>query len=271
MNGTPLELEEIKKLQLGILSDVAEFCERNGLRYYLAYGTLLGAVRHKGYIPWDDDIDIMMPRPDYMKFMETYGGKDSRYKGAFMQKTPEFWHIYGKVYDTATIRHTPRSFPGGWGVCIDIFPLEGIPKHFLSVRLPIIRTLGKVILIRQWRMVSDKNLFVKTVCRMIVNLPFGVIRLAQKIVDRMMKASSYDESGKVGILCMLTKRRWGRIFDKTLFEESVPMEFEGRLYSVPKRYDELLKDLYGDYMTLPPESERILKHNALPTFWRDAD
>lgn len=270
MNGIPLELEEVKKLQLGILSDVAGFCERNGLRYYLAYGTLLGAVRHKGYIPWDDDIDIMMPRPDYMKFMETYGGKDSRYRGAFMQKTPEFWHVYGKAYDTATIVHTPRSFPGGWGVSIDIFPLDGIPKHFLSVRLPIIRTLKRVICIRQRCIVNDKNLLVKTMSRMIMNLPFGIIRLAQKIVDRMLRALSYDKAWKVGLLCMLNRSRTG-IFDKAMLEGSVPMEFEGRLYSVPKRYDEVLKNLYGDYMTLPPESERVRKHNALPAFYRDAD
>lgn len=270
MNGVPLESEEIKKLQLGILADVAGFCERNNLRYYLTYGTLLGAVRHKGYIPWDDDIDIMMPRPDYMKFMEVYGGKDSRYKGAFMQKTPEFWLVYGKAYDTATVRHTPRNFPGGWGVCIDIFPIDGIPKHFLSVRLPIIWTLKSVIVKRQWCIVNNKNLFTKILSRVIVNLPFGVIRLAQKIVDRMLRASSYDKSEKVGILCMLDRSRTD-IFDKAMLEGSVPMEFEGHLYSVPKHYDEVLKNYYGDYMTLPPESERVGGHNALPTFYRNAD
>ena len=117
---------------------------------------------------------------------------------------------------------------------------------------------------------NDKNLLAKTMSRMIMNLPFGVIRLAQKIADRMLRASSYDKAWKVGLLCMLNRSRTG-IFDKAMMEGSVPMEFEGRLYSVPKRYDEVLKNLYGDYMTLPPESERVRKHNALPAFYRDAD
>ena len=70
-----LTIEEHKKLALDILIDVADFCEKNGIRYFLAYGTLIGAIRHKGYIPWDDDIDIMIPRPDYDKFLKLYSDK----------------------------------------------------------------------------------------------------------------------------------------------------------------------------------------------------
>ena len=125
-----LTIEEHKKLALDILVNVADFCDKNGIRYFLAYGTLIGAIRHKGYIPWDDDIDIMMPRSDYDRFLKIYSDKNGRYKVASpMDKNTKL--AYAKVIDTKTVKiegGVKYSGKNDWScVDIDVFPLEGQP------------------------------------------------------------------------------------------------------------------------------------------------
>ena len=116
--------DDIKRISLDILIDVASFCERNNIRYYLACGTLLGAVRHKGFIPWDDDVDIMMPRPDFIRFMDLY--ESDRFKGYWPS---EGRYYYGKVYDPKTIKYEKGYDYKKYqplGVDVDIFPLDGM-------------------------------------------------------------------------------------------------------------------------------------------------
>ena len=97
-----IETEEMKKLELDMLIDVAKFCDENDIRYYLSGGTLLGAVRHKGFIPWDDDIDISMPRPDYLKFVSTYNGSSEFYQVQSIENNDKYWRTFAKVFDTRT-------------------------------------------------------------------------------------------------------------------------------------------------------------------------
>ena len=124
-------VEEQKKIALDILLDIAEFCDEHGLRYFLAYGTLIGAVRHMGYIPWDDDIDIQMPREDYNKLVEIYNEqkKNERYEliDPYSKKSR---HTFVNVVDTRTVKLEPNveyKF-GYFGIDIDIFPLDGMPS-----------------------------------------------------------------------------------------------------------------------------------------------
>ena len=118
-----LSLEECKKISLDILLDIRDFCDAHDITYYLSVGTLLGAIRHKGYIPWDDDIDIMMPRPDYKRLLDEYDGKYRILK-------PETGRLYyAKAYDTSTVRYEPGVDYNKYdpiGVDIDIFPLDGM-------------------------------------------------------------------------------------------------------------------------------------------------
>ena len=119
-------LAELRKIQLAILDKVHEFCMERGLRYSLGGGTLLGAVRHKGYIPWDDDIDIMMPRPDYDRFLQEFDGAYPHY-GVLWYKNDEncLWP-YAKVYDNRTVleEHFIKT-----GINIDVFPVDGLPDE----------------------------------------------------------------------------------------------------------------------------------------------
>ena len=122
-----ISFEESKKLELDILLAVADFCNKNNLTYFLAYGTLIGAIRHKGFIPWDDDIDIQMPREDYNKFIETFSHE--RYK-TIAPGTPLSKHSFVKVIDTETVKiEAHKKYKKGFlGVDIDIFPLDGTPS-----------------------------------------------------------------------------------------------------------------------------------------------
>ena len=152
-----INVEELKQVQLDILKFVDEYCKKNNLKYYLAYGTLLGAVRHKGYIPWDDDIDLLMFREDYEKFVTSF--KDERYKVFATEVNAKYPYPFAKVGDTTTYFEEEIKDVMDTGVNIDIFPLDYLPedkvksvtkkRNFLqkiwtAKRLPLLKRRGLV-------------------------------------------------------------------------------------------------------------------------------
>ena len=123
-----LDINEIKQIELDILVNIAKFCDEYGLRYYLAGGTLLGAIRHKGFIPWDDDIDIIMPREDYIKFFKTYKSDCGFYKADSILNNADYWLQTGKVFDLRTIVINNNE-KYQFNIWIDVFPTDGVPKN----------------------------------------------------------------------------------------------------------------------------------------------
>jgi lipopolysaccharide cholinephosphotransferase len=118
--------DELKSIQLDLLQKTADFCEANGIRYFLCGGTLLGAIRHKGYIPWDDDIDIVMPRPDYERFCKTFNQPDSVYKVKSLLTHPDYACAFAKVYDNRTMLKELHYKGVHFGVYIDVLPVDGV-------------------------------------------------------------------------------------------------------------------------------------------------
>ena len=118
--------EELKRIQLDLLQKTADFCEQNGLRYFLCGGTLIGAVRHKGYIPWDDDIDIAMPRPDYDRFINTFNKQENYYQVVSRENNHAYSYAFAKVYDNRTILQELHYKGSTFGVYIDILPADGV-------------------------------------------------------------------------------------------------------------------------------------------------
>ena len=127
--------EELKAIQLDLLQKTADFCKENGIRYYLCGGTLLGAIRHKGYIPWDDDIDISMPRPDYDRFISMFNKPENDYQVIDMSNNKKYGLPFAKVHDTRTFVDELQYTKDQFGVYIDIFPIDGVGEDEQVLRI----------------------------------------------------------------------------------------------------------------------------------------
>ena len=247
-----LTIEECKKISLDILNDIADYCEKNNLRYFLSVGTLLGAIRHQGYIPWDDDIDIMMPRPDYIKLINNYDGK---YK---ILKPSEGMLYYAKAYDPNTIKYEPdvdykKNKP--YGVDIDIFPLDGIVDDKNIVDKLYERECFLEALLR----LSNQPIFlrknpIKCINRIIPRI-IGSKNIV-KLIERNAMTYDYDSSDYV-VRMRYSPHGFTGALPKEVYDVDYAM-FEGRKYPIPKGYDLWLKTFFGDdYMTLPPKEDRV--------------
>lgn len=253
-----IPIEEVKKIQLDILDSVAQFCEERGLRYYLAYGTLLGAVRHKGYIPWDDDIDLHMPRPDYEHFLREYNQAPTPYRVVSSAGNRDYRVAFAKVHHPGSIVREFHFKPDIFGVYIDIFPLDGVGSKAQAKECGQLRRLmhvknsvflGSMPLRRKLRLAITK----------LILLPFPLSTLLKRI-ERIATRHPYDSSPTV---CSLMSRAALReIMPRSVFDEHCMLPFEGKEYRAPKGYDHYLRVNYGDYMQLPPEEKRQSHHNS---------
>lgn len=248
-------LNELREVQLEILDNVDGFCRRQGIKYWIDGGTLLGAVRHKGYIPWDDDIDLGMLRQDYDKFMRTFNNENSVYKFICIENTPGFYCPFGKVIDTRTKliegNHTTS-------INIDIFVYDNAPDTDKMVK----KMFDRRDLIRKWyykrinlklREGADSKL--KIYCKKIF-LKFISPDIFLKKIVRNSKKYMRHHTKRVGNFTGYTPFTCS----KEVFKTFIEVEFEGRKYMAPVGYDLWLKSCYGDYMVLPPEEERKTTH-----------
>ena len=255
-------IEELKSIELNMLIFIDKTCKESNLRYFLCGGTLLGAVRHHGFIPWDDDIDIFMPRPDYERLIELI--KDSeRYK--LLENTDkDYYYNFGKLVDkhTAMIERGNESI-NGMGVYIDIFPLDGMPnnegeraKHFekldkirrritsFSVGKPHFRKNLGILLVNWFYYITNKT---------------TSIQVEQKKYIELAKQYSYDSSEFVYATGGAYKKK--DIFPRAWLSAGTELTFESVKFQVPTEYDKYLKQLYGNYMELPPVEKRVSHHH----------
>lgn len=253
-----LSSAECKEKIFMILQDFANFCDENDLKYCLAYGTLLGAVRHNDFIPWDDDVDVYMPRPDYVRFRDLFAQK---FQGSKYQLRSNIKNNvtlpFEKILDMTT-RVDSRTNDVDHQLWIDIFPLDGLSSNkedavdlqkkaktylkyygFASARIGSGTTRSKAIL------------------KIPVILPFHILgpNHFTKKLDDMAATYSYDDSQYVGNIV------WGcgekDIFLKSDFAETTDVFFHGVKLHAMKDWNSYLKKIYGKYMELPPERARI--------------
>lgn len=252
-------IDELKRMQKGILDEVVAFCEEHGLRYYLAYGTLLGAIRHKGYIPWDDDIDIHMPRPDYERFIELYNSKPARGYEVVTHELDRHYHVpFAKIYRKGTIVNEFFYKQSVFGVYVDIFPLDGIKSRWQAyicgqcIRFMYIKTsifCDRQTLARKARLLVTKMIL----------LPFS----SHFILKTMRKIATRHRYGECAQVCSFGSRTCLReILPREVFDGHTTVEFEGSSYRAPQGYDRYLTQKYGNYMQLPPEEKRVSSHDS---------
>lgn len=268
------EYEEMQKLHsyiLEIMVAVDEFCRENNITYYLGEGTLLGAVRDGGFIPWDDDADIVMPREDYEKFLElaSKGLKDG-YQLDCLATNPKHWSIPSTVQIT---RHTEfekemfRNIALNCGPNIDIFPLDYAPNGVdrdLKIRSKIIRTLKRTLWIKTGIHTKSKYQSIKRKlvyyypCRLISAL-FSVKGLHRIINRLMLKTNDPENDYLVNFASLYHVSR--ETFKKEWYSTPAEVDFEGHKFYAPSDSDKVLKTLYRDYMTMPPAEKRKSKHH----------
>lgn len=259
-NFKQIDVNELKQIQLEILKAVAKFCEKNGINYWLDSGTLIGAVRHKGYIPWDDDIDIAMLRPDYDKFMQLFNSCNDRYKFYCYENNNEFYYPFGKVLDTNTVLYEPDKFGNKIAINIDVFVYDNAPSDPKSYKkMYKKRDKYNILEVAYKHRGKAKGGLFRRMC-------VGMLKLFAKMFPRdyfvknivkNAKTYSLESTEYVGDFtgCMTHF-----ICNKEVFSEFIDGEFEGHTYKIPKKYDELLRLVYGNYMELPPENERKSHH-----------
>lgn len=270
MNEKQLTVEELKQMELNTLEFFHDFCALHNLKYWLTAGSLLGAVRHKGFIPWDDDIDVAMPREDYMKLIKIFPkeGLDGRklltpYTNAGCPIT------FGKLYDENSVKKDKEVTEKYWnyGVDIDIFPWDYAPEDLGELNALYRKQyvlfkifLGIVGLPRKEKSKTKEMMkriymgFCKTLSKLKL---LNARKIALKINEN---ASKYPKSC---CLCSsmqplgLNVRGYAHTH---CFDELILADFENHRFFIPKGYDEVLSNSYGNYMELPPEYARVTHH-----------
>lgn len=249
--------EKLRAVQLDILRRFISVCDVLSLRWTLAYGSCLGAVRHGGYIPWDDDIDVAMPREDYEKFLEN--AQTLLGDGYFLQtaKTdPDYPQCFAKIrYTNSTFIETSvKDFKINHGIYIDIFPVT----EYKETRLFDLKVRYYDLCASRAYYVPNRKKGVKNAVKNLLCLPIGDYRKARDKKEKLIKKAETESTGVVSTLCGIW--RMGENVPKYIFESFVKMPFEGIEANVPEKWDEYLTLIYGDYMKLPPEENRIPHH-----------
>lgn len=262
-----VSLRELQLFELGMLKDIKRVCEANNLCYYLYSGTCLGAVRHKGFIPWDDDIDIAMPYSDFLRFLQIAGPSlGERY---FLQTTDtddSFQFGYARVRRNGTTM--VRSWEveeGHHGIWIDIFPLIGIGGK-LDVKLKkTLIPLTNLLCTSEDAFTKGKGWLIQCNGKTKVALIQVVRKLLgkrRKPLAKWIRRKLYQQTGKANLA-----EAWGSITAvvpaKAFVGPPSMLQFEDDLFPVPPDYDCMLRYKYGNYMQLPPEEKRHSNHGDM--------
>jgi len=258
-----LTLDEIKQSQTETLRIFRDFCEKYNLKYYLAFGTLLGAVRHRGYIPWDDDIDVFMPREDYNFLVEHFNETIIKKREVISKETnPQFYSDAAKIIDRNSVvienRRTVEI-----GVWIDVFPMDylidDIRKYKKANR--IIGLLNRLLIYISLKPLKIRRAYKNIILSVIKLLSPSKEWLTKRKMKYVTEITSQNESDTYGLLYKNFYKYGVPRIPRSFFEPCVKLEFEGEFFNAPKEYDTLLKWFYGDYMTLPPKEEQRSHHH----------
>ena len=245
-------MRTIQATELNILKAVDELCKKHGLRYTIYCGTLLGAVRHGGFIPWDDDIDIAMPLKDYFRFQELARELPEQFICSHFRNTPDGYYGWTKVIakNTTYMPLNLASLNVPWGLFVDVYPFIGAAStekgvKYQQLMLSIARRLRSAA---YYHAKGDKGL-IKSILYLI---PFCVRQVLSNILLKIAMKDP-DQCEKIGTIDAVPFE--GKFYRED-WQEMTQMRFEGREFNAPLNYDIILRRMYGDYMRLPPQECR---------------
>lgn len=255
--------QELKSIELGILNCIKNYCEINNINYFLGYGTLIGVIRHQGYIPWDDDIDVCMTRENYTRFINDFNKGNKRYKIMCMEYTKGYYLPFAKVIDTHTVLKETlvRSIPE-MGVYVDIFPIDGLGNN-IDLAKKKVKKCRKIFRNMQYgASLYCKPISLRNILKNIVfYLERKLLNFNYKRLLKMTSKSTINNSNYSGVL-------FGFYGDKEIMPSSIVSNyrkglFENDIYLIPNDYNTYLANIYGDYMKLPPKEKQITHHSFI--------
>jgi len=252
------ELKELQDYSFQILTEVHNFCRDNNIKYFLGEGTLLGAVRHNGFIPWDDDIDILMLREDFERFINNF---KSEKLGIEYFNTMKYWTVFAKVRLLEETKfYSPRleAFQKYTGPRIDIMPLDYFPNENTLKEKWIIKKMDilKILIRNKILPLTKKKYFLGYIIWLITRIiPY---KFLVNQINKTMKKFSNNCKYVINYGSEYEKHK--EVFPVEYFENAEEIKFCSNNFYISSSYDAMLKQIYGDYMVLPPKEKRVVKH-----------
>ena len=256
------ELRNLQLVQLEMLDYVDKFCSENELKYSIAYGTILGAVRHGGFIPWDDDLDICMPREDYEKFISLWKDTD-KYLLQNHNTDLDFTQSFTKIRKkgTAFVQKGDIGADYHKGIFIDIFPFDKVPDNAIRKKIQSLNVLFYNLYTRGYA--SKKN---GTIVRLVSQFILWITprkNYYKKSKQYLSKICKYNDDKKLKYVYVSVTNTMNMYYDNDIFDNMQRIQFENLSVNVMNKYRDFLKIRYGDYMKLPPESEQTWYHHPI--------
>ncbi|MGN1300447.1 MAG: phosphorylcholine transferase LicD [Clostridia bacterium] len=260
-----INLEEIHHIELDIMLDIDRVCRNNNLKYTIIGGTMIGAVRHKGFIPWDDDIDIAMPRGDYLKFIDLYEkNKNNQYSIFEHSINSEYYYPLIKISDNRTALIEKNYKPiNNLGVNLDVFPIDKVNSKRMKEKLRKLSFYHKGL---SKCFTNQEKVTPNKIKRIIKAIIFNKdINYYLKMIENIAQEDNDSECDLAGVLVNATGEK--DLFPIDFFDEFTNIEFENNKLMVINKYKEFLEHRFGDYMKIPPKEQRIAHQNEC--YWRE--
>ena len=258
-NFKKLDIDEIKEVELGVMDYIHNICKEKGINYSLAYGSLLGAVRHKGFIPWDDDLDIALKRNEYDKLYQAIlEDNNSIYKVVSWENDPRYPYPFYRVYDSRTVyENNYIQNDIELGICVDVFPFDDYKDVNKEItKLDMYRRLSVYTLYG----IRNREAGIKNIIRYLMLVVFRLTRV--KTWNKKLNDCSKVSVDSEHIDYLMESKKYSTKIDAKALDEVVECKFEDRVYNIPKDYNHILTTIYGsDYMEIPPLEKRIQHDN----------
>lgn len=256
------ELRKVQLMQLEIIKFLDEFCNKNNIKYSIVYGTLLGAVRHGGFIPWDDDLDICMLRKDYNRFLSLWKNTDN-YLLQNNNTDSDFSQSFSKIRkkNTAFVQKNDLGRKYHKGIYVDIFPFDRVPKSKFKQKTQKFNAMLYQLFVRGYAPEKEGGL-----------LNFGskfLLKITPRqkynnlIKKHLNKISQYSNNFKLKTVDFCVFKYMDKYYDCDLFDDLIRIKYENIEVFAFSKYDYFLKKVYGDYMQLPPEEQQTWYHHPV--------